>query len=50
MQYVSAKYKMNITSSSTGLGKAVTFFAKRRKKGAIQNLRGELSVMFLKFE
>jgi len=36
MQYGSAKYKKNITSSSTGQILAVTFFAKRRKKGAIQ--------------
>jgi len=41
---------MHITSSSTGQILAVTFFAKRRKKAAIQNLRGELGVMFLKFK
>jgi len=34
-----------ITSSSTGQILAVTFYAKRRIKAAIQNLRGELSVM-----
>jgi len=40
---------MNITSSSTGQILAVTFFANRRKKGAIQNLRGELGVMCSEF-
>ena len=38
----------HITSSSTGQILAVTFFAKRRKKAAIQNLRGELSVISAK--
>jgi len=34
---------------ASGLVQAVTIFAKRRKKSAIQNLRGELSVMCSEF-